>query len=91
MAEGYAEGLAEGLAQGIEEGKAKLLPSLEKAVRARFGEVAAQAFGQQLEAACQTAAEQGPDIVDAIYQCVVLSENAEQVLAGLRSIRRETA
>ena len=89
--EGHAEGHAEGRAEGRAEGDAMHLASLGKAVRARFGEAAAQAFGQQLEAGRQAAAAQDPEIMDAIYQCVMLSEDAEQLLAGLQSIRLETA
>ena len=86
-----AEGHAEGRTEGRAESDAMHLASLERAVRARFGKAAAQAFGQQLEAGRQAAAAQDPEIMDAIYQCVMLSEDAEQLLAGLQSIRLETA
>ena len=94
VAEGYAEGLAEGLAERLEEGRTQcraILASLEKAVQARLGSAAARAFGQQLEATRLAAAAQDPEIMDAICQCVMLSEDAEQFLTELRSIRPETA
>ena len=55
--------IAEGRDQGFEDGRAQeravnthaMLGSLEKAVRARFGESAARAFGQQVEVAQQGA------------------------------------
>ena len=83
--------IAEGRAQERADNTHAMLGSLEKAVRARFGESAARAFGQQVEAARQGAAAESHEIMDAICQCVMLSENAEQLLAGLQSIRTETA
>lgn len=103
LAEGFAQGIEEGFAQGFEEGRAQgieevraqvraeTLASLEKVVPARFGGAAALAFGRQLEVARQTGAAQDREFVDAICQCVITSESAEQFLAGLRSIRPETA
>ena len=91
IAEGHAKGRAEGRAQERADNTHAMLVSLEKAVRARFGEVAARSFGQQFEADRQGAAAESREIMDAICQCVMLSENAEQLLAGLRSIRLEAA
>ena len=93
-AEGVEEGHTRGRAEGVEEGRAQgkaMLASLEKAVRSRFGEAAARSFGQQLEVARQVAAAQGLEIMDAVFQCVMQSENAEQLMTGLRSIRTGTA
>ena len=87
--------VAEGHAEGVEEGRAQervdLLESLEEAVRMRFGEAVARSFGQQLEVARRGGAAQSRKVVDAILRCVMVSENAEQLMAGLRSIRTETA
>ena len=83
--------IAEGRAQERADNTRAMLASLEKAVRARFGEAAAGSFGQQVEAARQGAAAESREIMDAICQCVMQSENAEQLLAGLQSIRTETA
>ena len=87
--------VAEGRVQGIEEGRtqarAETLASLEKAVGARFGEAAARSFGQQLEVARQAGGAQDREIIDAIWQCVVLSKSAEQLMSKLRSILPETA
>ena len=86
-----AKGRDEGRAQERTDNTHAMLASLEKAVRARFGEAAARSFGQQFEADRQGAAAESREIMDAICQCVMLSENAEQLLAGLRSIRLEAA
>ena len=94
VAEGRAQGIEEEHNRAIEDGRAQrraMLASLEKAVRARFGAGAARAFGQQFEASRQSTAAQDPEIMDAIIQCVTLSESAEQLLTGLQSIRPETA
>ena len=75
---------ARAIAEGCAEASSVLLSSLEKAVRARFGESVAQSFAQN------TAAVRDLEILDAICQCVMLSENAEKLLAGVRSIRPKT-
>ena len=94
-AEGRAEGIEEGRAEGIEEGRAQesqaVLSGLEKAVRTRFGASVAQSFGRRLEIVRQAGAARNPEIRDAIVQCVLVSESAEQLLAGLQSISTETA
>jgi len=86
---------AEGRAEGIEEGRAQesqaVLSGLEKAVRTRFGASVAQSFGRRLEIVRQAGAARNPEIRDAIVQCVMVSESAEQLLAGLQSISTETA
>ena len=84
IAEGRVAGIAEGIAEGRAEASSVLLSSLEKAVRARFGESVAQSFAQK------TAAARDLEILDAICQCVMLSENAEKLLAGVQSIRPKT-
>ena len=93
--EGRAEGIEEGRAEGIEEGRARevqaILSGLEKAVRTRFGASVAQSFGRRLDVIRQSGAAQNPEIRDAIVQCVMVSESAEQLLAGLQSISTETA
>ena len=93
--EGRTRGIKEGRTQGIEEGltqaRAETLASLEKAVGARFGEAAAQSFGLQLEIVRQAATVDDFKVLDAICQCVMQSENAEQLMVGLQSIRTETA
>ena len=90
-----AKGRAEGRAEGIEEGRARevqaILSGLEKAVRTRFGASVAQSFGRRLDVIRQSGAAQNPEIRDAIVQCVMVSESAEQLLAGLQSIGTETA
>ena len=78
--------VAEGRAQGN-----AILASLEKAVRTRFGEAAARSFEQQLEIVRQAATVEDLKVLDAICQCVMQSENAEQLMVGLQSIRTETA
>ena len=60
---------------------------LQKAVRARFGESAAQTFAREVEVARQGDAARDLGILDSIFQWVVLSETAEQLLARLQSIR----
>ena len=86
---------AEGRAEGIEEGRAResqaILSVLEKAVRTRFGASVAQSFGRKLEIVRQAGAARNPEIRDAIVQCVMVSESAEQFLAGLQSVSTETA
>lgn len=93
--EARTQGVEEGRAQGIVEGRAQVrletLKSLEEVVPTRFGVTAALAFGQQLEVARQAGVAQDREFIDAICQCVIMSENAEQFLAGLRSICPETA
>lgn len=95
LAEGRAQGIEEGRTQGVEEGRAQVrletLKSLEEVVPTRFGVTAALAFGQQLEVARQAGVAQNREFIDAICNCVIMSENAEQFLAGLRSICPETA
>ena len=86
-----AEGHAQGRAQGRVETSETMLSSLEKGVRARFGESVARSFGLKIEVARQADSAQGLEILDAICQCVMTSENAEQLLAGLESIRPKTA
>ena len=86
-----AEGHAQGRAQGRVETSESMLSSLENAVRARYGESVARSFGLKIEVARQADSAQGLEILDAICQCVVLSESAEQLLAGLESIRPKTA
>ena len=90
-----AKGRAEGRAEGIEEGRARevqaILSGLKKAVRTRFGASAAQSFGRRLDVIRQSGAARNPEIRDAIVQCVMVSESAEQLLAGLQSISTETA
>lgn len=86
-----AEGHAQGRAQGRVDASETMLWSLEGAVRARFGESVARSFGLKIEIARQADSVQGLEILDAICQCVMLSENAEQLLAGLESIRPKTA
>ena len=86
-----AEGHAQGRAQGRVETSETMLSSLEKAVRTRFGESTARSFGRKIEVARQADSAQGLEILDAICQCVMMSENAEQLLAGLESIRPKTA
>lgn len=60
-------------------------------MRARFGAAAAESFGQFAEVARQADAARFLEIQDAICQSVTLSENAEQFLAGLQSMRLESA
>ena len=82
------------VAEGIEVGRAQgnaILASLETAVRTRFGEAAARSFGQQLEIVRQAATVEDLKVLDAMCQCVMQSENAEQLMVGLKSIRTETA
>ena len=90
-----AKGRAEGIEEGIEEGRARevqaVLSGLEKAVRTRFGASVARSFGRRVDVIRQAGAAQNPEIRDAILQCVVLSESAEQLLAGLQAISTETA
>ena len=93
--EGRTRGIKEGRTQGIDEGltqaRAETLASLEKAVGARFGEAAARSFGLQLEIVRQATTVEDFKVLDAICQCVMQSENAEQLLSKLRSILPETA
>ena len=95
VAEGRTRGIKEGRTRGIKEGliqaRAETLASLEKAVGARFGEAAARSFGQQLKVARQAGGAQDREIIDAIWQCVVLCKSAEQLMSKLRSILPETA
>lgn len=86
-----AEGHAQGRAQGRVETSESMLASLENAVRARFGESVARSFGLKIEVARQADSAQSLEVLDAICQCVMLSEDAEQLLAGLESIRPKTA
>ena len=94
-AKGRAEGIEEGRAEGIEEGRARevqaILSGLEKAVRTRFGASVARSFGGRIDVIRQAGAAQNPEIRDAIVQCVLVSESAEQLLTGLESISTETA
>ena len=82
IAEGHAEGHAEGRLQTCHE----MVSSLQKAVRARFGESAAQTFGREVEVARQGDAARDFGILDSICQCVMLSETAEQLLTRLQTI-----
>ena len=68
-----------------------MLSCMEDAVRTRFGASVAQSFGRKLEIVRQAGAVRNPEIRDAIVQCVMVSESAEQFLAGLQSISTETA
>ena len=86
-----AVGHTQGRAQGRVETSETMLSSLEKAVRARFGESTARSFGLKIEVARQADSAQGLEILDAICQCVMTSENAEQLLAGLEAIRPQSA
>ena len=81
---------AEGRAEDRADTSRAMLASLEKAVRTRFGASAAESFGRWLEVAWKNGAARDLEVLDAIVQCVTLSESAEQFLAGLPSIRTET-
>ena len=78
-----AEGRAEGRLQTCHE----MVSSAQKAVRARFGESAAQTFGREVEVARQGDAARDVGILMSICQCVMLSETAEQLLARLQTVR----
>ncbi len=88
---GIKEGRTQGIAEGLTQARAETLASLEKAVGARFGEAAARSFGLQLEIVRQATTVEDFKVLDAICQCVMQSENAEQLLSKLRSILPETA
>ena len=64
-----------------------MVSSLQEAVRARFGESAAQTFARELEVAREGDAARDFGILMSILQCVVLSETAEQLLARLQAMR----
>ena len=91
LAEGHAKGHAKGHAEGRAEGRLQtcheMVSSLQKAVRARFGESAAQTFAREVEVARQGDAARDVGILMSICQCVMLSETAEQLLARLQTIR----
>ncbi len=93
--EGRTQGIEKGRTRGIEEGltraRVAMLASLEKAVGARFGEATARSFRLQLEIVRQATTVEDFKVLDAICQCVMQSENAEQLLSKLRSILPETA
>ena len=91
VAEGHAKGHAKGHAEGRAEGRLQtcheMVSSLQKAVRARFGESAAQTFAREVEFARQGDAARDVGILMSIFQCVMQSKTAEQLLVRLQTIR----
>ena len=87
LAEGHAKGHAKGRAEERMQMYRTVVSSLQAAVRARFGESAAQAFAREVEVARQGDAARDLGLLDSICQCAVLSETAEQLLARLQTIR----
>ena len=79
--------LAEGRAEERLQMGRTVVSSLQAAVRARFGDSAAQTFVREVELARQGDAARDLGTIDSICQCAVLSETAEQLLARLQTVR----
>ena len=79
--------VAEGRAEERMQVCRTVVSSLQAGVRARFGESAAQTFAREVEFARQGDAARDVGILMSIFQCVMQSETAEQLLVRLQTIR----
>ena len=79
--------VAEGRAEERMQMCRTVVSSLQAGVRARFGESAAQTFAREVEFPRQGDAARDVGILMSIFQCVMQSETAEQLLVRLQTIR----